>query len=50
MRRQSGFFKRKLSGGVLQPEDIACWVRFILEQPPHGLVPRILVVPSAQPV
>ncbi|MBP5976265.1 SDR family oxidoreductase [Brasilonema sp. CT11] len=38
------------SGGLLQPQDIARCVRFVLEQPPHVLIPRLLVVPSAQPV
>jgi NADP-dependent 3-hydroxy acid dehydrogenase YdfG len=32
--------------GKLQPEDIARAVRFILEQPAHVRVPRMLVVPS----
>lgn len=38
------------SGGVLQPEDIARCVRFLLEQPDHVLIPRLLVVPTNQPV
>lgn len=38
------------SGGALQPEDIARSVRFILEQPDHVLIPRMLVVPTNQPV
>lgn len=38
------------SGGALQPEDIARCVRFILEQPPHVLIPRLLAVPAHQPV
>lgn len=38
------------SGGVLQPEDIARSIRFILEQPDHVLIPRMLVVPTNQPV
>jgi NADP-dependent 3-hydroxy acid dehydrogenase YdfG len=32
----------------LQPEDIATMVRFILEQPDHVRVPRILAVPADQ--
>ncbi len=39
-----------MSGGALQPEDIARSVRFILEQPAHVLIPRLLVVPANQPV
>jgi NADP-dependent 3-hydroxy acid dehydrogenase YdfG len=38
------------SGGFLQPQDIARCVRFILEQPAEVLIPRLLVVPAAQPV
>lgn len=38
------------AGGMLQPDEIAYYVRFILEQPPHLLIPRLLVVPAAQPV
>jgi NADP-dependent 3-hydroxy acid dehydrogenase YdfG len=38
------------SGGALQPGDIARSVRFILEQPDHVLIPRMLVVPTNQPV
>ncbi|MFN6559509.1 MAG: SDR family oxidoreductase [Nostoc sp. ChiSLP01] len=38
------------SGGVLQPTDIARCVRFILEQPGNVLIPRLLVVPAAEPV
>ncbi|MUG98609.1 SDR family NAD(P)-dependent oxidoreductase [Scytonema sp. UIC 10036] len=38
------------SGGALQPEDIARCVRFILEQPEHVLIPRLLIVPRDQPV
>lgn len=38
------------SGGALQPEDIARCVRFILEQPTHVLIPRMLAVPVNQPV
>lgn len=38
------------SGGVLQPEDIARCVRFILEQPDGVLIPRLLVVPRDLPV
>lgn len=39
-----------MSGGALQPEDIARAVRMVLEQPDHVLIPRILVVPTNQPV
>lgn len=39
-----------MSGGVLQPEDIARAVRIVLEQPDHVLIPRMLVVPTNQPV
>lgn len=38
------------SGGALQPEDIARCVRFILEQPSHVRIPRLLAVPANQPV
>ncbi len=38
------------SGGALQPEDIARCVRFILEQPSHMLIPRLLAVPVNEPV
>lgn len=38
------------SGGILQPEDIARTVRFILEQPDGVLIPRVLIVPTNQPV
>ncbi|MDJ0716400.1 MAG: SDR family oxidoreductase [Prochloraceae cyanobacterium] len=38
------------SGGALLPEDIARSVRFILEQPDPVLIPRLLVVPTNQPV
>ncbi|SRR5579883_371196 len=38
------------SGGVLQSPDIARCVRFILEQPGNVLIPRLLVVPAAEPV
>ena len=38
------------AGGMLQPAEIAHYVRFILEQPPHIRIPRLLVVPAAQPV
>jgi NADP-dependent 3-hydroxy acid dehydrogenase YdfG len=38
------------SGGSLVPADIARCVRFAVEQPPHMRVPRMLVVPAAQPV
>lgn len=37
------------SGRVLQSEDIARCVRFILEQP-SVMIPRMLVVPTNQPV
>ena len=39
-----------MSGGALQPQDIARCVRFVLEQPDHVLIPRMLVVPTNQPV
>lgn len=39
-----------MSGGALQPEDIARAVRIVLEQPDHVLIPRMLVVPTNQPV
>lgn len=39
-----------MTGGALQPEDIARCVRFILEQPDHVLIPRLLAVPVDQPV
>jgi NADP-dependent 3-hydroxy acid dehydrogenase YdfG len=32
----------------LEPEDIARVVRFMLEQPPHVSIPRIMVLPSEQ--
>lgn len=32
----------------LEPEDIARCVRFMLEQPPHVSIPRMLVLPSEQ--
>ncbi len=38
------------AGGMLQPEDVARYVRFVIEQPPHIIIPRLLVVPSSQPV
>lgn len=38
------------SGGALHPEDIARCVRFVLEQPDHVLIPRMLAVPANQPV
>ncbi|MFH7030309.1 MAG: SDR family oxidoreductase [Heteroscytonema crispum UTEX LB 1556] len=38
------------SGGSLQPEDIARCVQFLLEQPDHVLIPRLLAVPTNQPV
>ena len=30
----------------LQPEDVARCVRFILEQPDHVLIPRLMVLPA----
>ena len=36
------------SGGMLQPEDIARCVRFILEQPEGVLIPRLFVAPRDQ--
>lgn len=41
---------RITAGGALQAEDIARCVRFMLEQPEHVLIPRLLVVPKDQPV
>ena len=38
------------SGGVLQPEDIARCVRFVLQQPEGVMIPRMLAVPTHQPV
>jgi NADP-dependent 3-hydroxy acid dehydrogenase YdfG len=38
------------SGGALQPEDIARCVRFILEQPSHMMVSRLLAVPANEPI
>ena len=38
------------AGGVLQPEDIARCVRFVLEQPEGVLIPRLFVAPRDQPV
>lgn len=35
---------------MLQPEDIARCVRFVLEQPDHVRIPRMLVLPSGQPM
>jgi NADP-dependent 3-hydroxy acid dehydrogenase YdfG len=32
----------------LRPDDIARAVRFILEQPPHVSVPRLMMLPSEQ--
>ena len=32
----------------LEPEDIARCVRFMLEQPPHVSIPRLMVLPSEQ--
>ena len=32
----------------LEPEDIARCVRFMLEQPPHVSIPRMMVLPSEQ--
>lgn len=34
----------------IEPEEIARIVRFILEQPPHISIPRIMVIPSEQPM
>lgn len=34
----------------LQPEDIARCVRYLLEQPEHVRIPRLLVVPGEQPL
>jgi NADP-dependent 3-hydroxy acid dehydrogenase YdfG len=41
--------KFDLSQGMLEPEDVARCVRFILEQPNEVLIPRLLVVPARQP-
>ena len=38
------------SGGVLQSEDVARCVRFTLEQPKGVMIPKMLVVPTNQPV
>lgn len=38
------------SGGVLQPEDIARCVRFVLRQPQGVMISRMLAVPTNQPV
>ncbi len=35
--------------GLLEPEDIARCIQFILEQPEEVLIPRLLVVPARQP-
>jgi NADP-dependent 3-hydroxy acid dehydrogenase YdfG len=35
--------------GMLEPEDVARCVRFILQQPDEVLIPRLLVVPAKQP-
>ena len=37
-------------GGALQPGDIARCVVFMLEQPEHMRMPRLLAVPAGQPV
>jgi NADP-dependent 3-hydroxy acid dehydrogenase YdfG len=34
----------------LEPADVARVVRFMLEQPPHVVIPRIMVLPSEQPM
>ena len=34
----------------VQPEDIARAVRFMLEQPPHVVVARLLMVPAEQQI
>jgi len=34
----------------VQPEDIARAVKFMLEQPPHVVIPRLLMVPVDQPI
>ena len=38
------------SGGVLQPQDIARCVNYILEQPEGVLIPRLFVTPRDQPL
>ncbi|WP_372680013.1 SDR family oxidoreductase [Desulfosarcina sp.] len=35
--------------GMLEPEDVARCVRFMLEQPDEVLIPRLLVMPARQP-
>ena len=35
--------------GMLEPDDVARCVHFILEQPKEVLIPRLLVVPARQP-
>ncbi|WP_199337104.1 SDR family oxidoreductase [Oscillatoria sp. FACHB-1407] len=35
-----------MTGGALQPQDIARGVRTVLEQPDHVLIPRMLIVPT----
>ena len=35
---------------ALQPEDIARGVRFILEQPDHVLIPRLMILPAEQAI
>ena len=35
---------------MLTPEDIARSVMFALEQPPHVLVPRVMLLPREQPM
>ena len=34
----------------VQPDDIARAVKFMLEQPPHVIIPRLLMVPVDQPI
>jgi len=35
--------------GMIEPEDIARSIQFILEQPDEVLIPRLLIVPARQP-
>ena len=34
----------------LVPDDVARSVMFALEQPPHVLIPRVLILPREQPM
>jgi NADP-dependent 3-hydroxy acid dehydrogenase YdfG len=35
---------------MVQPEDVARCVRFVLEQPEHVRIPKMLIMPSGQPM